>query len=131
MGGRKAVSARLIAGVGCRRDCPAETIVAVVRFACGDRTVHALACPAWKAAAIGVRTAAERLGIALLAVERDALAAVQDRCVTRSAHAEAAVGIASVAEGCALAAGGAGARLLVPRVTGNGATCAIAEAPSS
>jgi cobalt-precorrin 5A hydrolase len=125
------MSAQLIAGVGCRRDCPAETIVAVVRLACGDRPVDALACPAWKVSAVGLRTAAELLGIALLPIERDALAAVQDRCVTRSAHAEAAVGIASVAEGCALAAGGAGARLLVPRVTGNGATCALAEVPLS
>jgi cobalt-precorrin 5A hydrolase len=131
MGGRKAMSAQLIAGVGCRRDCPAEIIVAVVRLACDDRPVDALACPAWKVGAIGLRTAAELLGIPLLPIERDALAAVQDRCVTRSTHAEAAVGIASVAEGCALAAGGAGARLLVPRVTGNGATCALAEVPLS
>ena len=52
------------------------------------------------------------------------LAAAQPHCVTRSAAAERATGLASVAEAAAIGAGGV---LLLPRLTGAGVTCALAR----
>ena len=124
------MSGRVIAGVGLRRLCPAAEIVALVRRASflSGRTVDALAAPAFKAGEPGLGAAATELGLALLLVDDEALAAAQSRCVTRSATASRAVGVASVAEGSALAAGGDGARLLLPRIAGPRVTCALAEA---
>jgi cobalt-precorrin 5A hydrolase len=128
MGGREAM---MIAGIGCRRDCPGEDIVALVRQAeatCGG-TAAALAAPAVKAHEPGLHAAAATLGVPLLLVEADRLAAAQPRCVTRSPCAERALGVASVAEGCALAAAGMQGRLRVARIGSARATCALAEAP--
>ena len=126
MGGDEA----MIAGIGCRRDCPAEEIVALVRAAAarGGGAVTALAAPAAKAEEAGLRAAAATLGVKLLLVTRDALADAQAGCVTHSARAEAVLGAASVAEGCALAAAGPGARLVLPRIASARATCALAGA---
>jgi cobalt-precorrin 5A hydrolase len=119
----------MIAGIGCRRGCPAEDIVALVRqaeAACGG-VVTALAAPAAKAGEPGLSAAAKALGVPLRLVEQAALVAAQAQCVTRSACAERTLGVASVAEGCALAAAGAGARLLLPRIAAKRATCALAS----
>ncbi len=59
----------------------------------------------------------------------EALQAVADQIITRSEAAERALGIPSVAEAAALAGCGAGGHLLVPRMTGDGVTCAIAKGP--
>jgi cobalt-precorrin 5A hydrolase len=120
----------LIAGIGCRRGCPAAEIVALVARAAAGRRIAALATPDFKAAEPGVLEAARLLGVALVPVAETALAAAQARCVTRSAAAARATGIASVAEGSALAAAGAGGRLVLPRIAAAGATCALAEAAS-
>ena len=119
----------MIAGIGCRRDCPAEDIVALVRRAeaAVGAGVTALAAPAAKAGEAGLHAAAGALGVVLLLVEHAALAAVQETCVTRSVCAERALGVASVAEGCALAAAGPGARLVLARIASARATCALAR----
>ena len=119
----------VVAGIGCRKDCPAEDILAVVQRACGaaGRAADALAAPSFKAAEAGLHGAAASLGLRLILVEPDALAAAQPRCVTFSAIAARATGAASVAEGCALAAAGPHARLLLPRLAAARATCALAE----
>ena len=67
---------------------------------------------------------ARLLGVGLAFVDRDALRAAQPLCPTRSDAATRAIGVASVAEGAALAAGGT---LLLPRIAGGGATCALAR----
>ncbi len=124
MGGGEAV----IAGIGCRRACPAEDIVALVRQAEAQTgvAVTALAAPAAKSGEHGLHAAAAALGVKLILVAQDALAAAQPRCVTRSACAERTLGVASVAEGCALAAAGEGARLVLARIASARATCAVA-----
>ena len=115
----------IVAGIGCRRGCPAEAIVALVRAAeAMAEPVGALAAPAFKRDEPGLQQAADRLGIPLLFVEDAALAAAQARCVTRSEAAERATGFASVAEAAALGAGGV---LVLPRLTGAGVTCALAR----
>lgn len=56
-----------------------------------------------------------------------ALAGVEVRCLTRSELASRVVGFGAVAEGSALAAAGAGGRLILPRIASARATCALAE----
>ena len=123
------MSRPVIAGVGCRRDCPADEVEAVLRLACGiaGRAAAAIAVPAFKAREPGVRLAADRLGLKMLVVDAAALADAQPRCPTASAAAVRAVGVGSVAEGCALAGAGAGGRLVLARVVHGRATCALAE----
>jgi cobalt-precorrin 5A hydrolase len=119
----------IVAGIGCRRDCPADDIFGLIQTA-GARvghTVSLLAAPSLKRDEPGLLAAARMLGLKLVLVDPAALAAVQHRCPSRSNAAERATGIASVAEGCALAAAGENSRLLLPRIAGPRATCALAE----
>lgn len=118
----------IVAGLGCRRGCAAADLVAAVRLAERSAGVVAavLAAPRFKSHEAGLREAAVKLGLWLLLVEEGAMRAVQPRCATRSDVALAATGLASVAEGAALAA--SGGWLLLPRVAVGGATCALAGA---
>jgi cobalt-precorrin 5A hydrolase len=117
--------ALIVAGIGCRRGCPADTIVALVRRAEAlGEPADALAAPAFKQDEPGLRQAATLLGMALIFEDAATMAAAQPRCVTRSAAAERATGFASVAEAAALGADGV---LVVPRLVGAGATCALAR----
>jgi cobalt-precorrin 5A hydrolase len=120
--------AMIVAGIGARAGCAAEDIVRVVRAATEQAGVEisVLAAPDFKCAEDGVQQAALLLDVPLVAVTRTILQAVQPRCPTRSSRAEAATGIASVAEGCALAAAGANGRLILPRISHGSATCALA-----
>ena len=110
----------IVAGIGCRRLCPAAEIVALVREA---GPVDAIAAPDWKRDEAGLLEAAGLLDLPLWFVTQDALAAVQGLCPTQSAAVEAATGFGSVAEAAALAAGGI---LRRPRFGGAWATCAVA-----
>ncbi len=115
----------IVAGIGCRGACPAEDIVAVVRAAealC--ERVEALAAPAFKRGEAGLHEAAARLGLPLVFVDDAAMRAAQPFCPTRSHAAAAATGFASVAEAAAIGEGGT---LLLPRIAGASATCAIAR----
>ncbi len=117
-----------IAGIGCRAATPAQDIADLVRRAeaASGCCVTALAAPLGKRADIAA--AAALLCLPLLAIDDDALAAAQPRCLTRSPAALRARGVASVAEGCALAAAGPQSRLILPRIASARATCAIAAA---
>ena len=118
----------IVAGIGCRKDCPAEDVVAVVREAClvSGRAVRALAAPEFKRHEVGLHNAARSLGVPLILVSAADLTAAQPRCVTSSAIAERAIGTGSVAEGCALVAAGTGSQLILRRIAGARATCALA-----
>jgi cobalt-precorrin 5A hydrolase len=124
------VTKYVIAGIGCRRNCSEEDILAVIKHACAkaQRQVDSLAVPDFKSHEAGLRAAAQRLGLPLILINTAALSAVQVSCVTQSARAGQVVGITSIAEGCALAAAGANSRLLFPRIAYGAATCALAEA---
>lgn len=127
------MSGRIFAGIGCRRNCSTEDILSVVaRASAGTgRLVNILAAPAVKSNEPGLHEAARRLGVPLILIDVAALSAVQMHCVTASPRAEQAIGVASVAEGCALAAAGAGGRLLLARIASDTATCALAEGPAA
>lgn len=123
----------MVAGLGCRAGCDAAAIVALVERAAGLAGCRpdVLAAPLFKMDEAGVRAAARQLDVAMVWVEPDALASVQARCVTRSALVAMAVGVASVAEGCALAAAGPHARLVLARISDGGVTCALARGEPS
>ncbi len=113
----------IVAGIGCRRGCPAEAIVALVR----GTGAQALAAPAWKRGEPGLLEAAAALGVPLWFVAEAALAAVQQRCPTHSAAVADAVGLGSVAEAAVLAVGGV---LTRARFGGGLATCATGACAS-
>ena len=112
-----------------RRGCDAAEIVALVRQACAavGRPVTDLAAPAFKRGEVGLAAAATALGTDLVFVDARALQAAQAHCVTHSDVAARAVGYGSVAEASALAAAGPRSRLVLARISGSSATCALAE----
>ena len=123
---------RLVAGIGFRHAATAEEIADLIRRALAlggfpaDR-LGAIATAADRAGAPQARDAASAFGLAILPVAEQALAAADTNVETRSARIEASRGIGSVAEAAALAAAGAGSRLVLPRIASAGATCALAE----
>ena len=122
----------LIAGIGCRRNVAADDIVALVNQALGDAAtagsaLAALAAPRFKEDEPALQQAAAMLGVGLTLVDDAALEAAQPRCVTHSACAERSAGVASVAEGAALAAAGPDGVLVLPRISNSRATCALAR----
>jgi cobalt-precorrin 5A hydrolase len=119
----------IVAGLGCRTKVTAEAILALLREAAAAGAPDALAAPAFRQDEPGIAAASAALGLPVLWVDRAALKGEQGRCLTRSARAEAEVGLASVAEAAALSAAGPGSRLVMPRITGGGVTCAVAEGP--
>jgi cobalt-precorrin 5A hydrolase len=118
----------IVAGVGFSSGVLARDIVALVRRASceGQVSAQVLAAPDFKADTAELREAAACLGLPLVFCGRAALAQAQSRCTTRSEIAETAVGLASVAEACALAGAGVDSRLLVARIAQGKATCALA-----
>jgi cobalt-precorrin 5A hydrolase len=129
MVGDQAMSAGIAIGVGCRLGCPATAIEALVRQAL-DRAPPAQRLGLFtirdKAGENGLIEAAGRLGLSLVFLSRDALREQMPLVQTRSRRAESQFGVASVAEAAALAGAGANAVLIVPRIAGQGATCAVA-----
>ncbi|MFZ0836902.1 MAG: cobalamin biosynthesis protein, partial [Xanthobacteraceae bacterium] len=57
------------------------------------------------------------------------LAAASANVATKSERVQELIGVPSVAEAAALAAGGTGARLLAPRIVVGPVTCALGEVP--
>jgi cobalt-precorrin 5A hydrolase len=122
----------IIAGIGCRKNCDAGEIVRLVEAALAQAAapraaLAALAAPAFKAEAKAPREAATALGLPLLLIGDADLKSAEPRAATRSPAALEATGFASVAESAALAGAGAGAVLLLPRIKGDGVTCALAQ----
>ena len=119
----------IVAGIGCRRGCPAERIVALVEQAADalGLRIEALAAPGIKQDEPGLHGAAAALGLRVHFVDAAGLAGAQAECVTQSATVLRATGVASIAEAAALAV--AGLPLLLPRIGGGEATCAVAGTP--
>lgn len=128
MGLGEAVSSRLAIGVGCRKGVSAEAIVRLVAAAtAGLAPAAGLFSIEDKRDEEGLSKAAESLGLPLVFLARNALAAMADRVTTQSPAALARFGVPSVAEAAALAAFDGRARLIVPRRAEEGVTVAVAE----
>jgi cobalt-precorrin 5A hydrolase len=124
------MGALIAIGLGCRKACPGEAIVALVRRALvdcegveGERRLFSLAD---KSGEPGLGAAATALGYDLIFLSRAALAAEAPRILTRSRAALSRFDLPSIAEAAALAGAGPEGRLLGPRLAADGATCAIA-----
>lgn len=119
----------IVAGIGCRKGASAAAISAAIADAlarAGLDTLDLVAAPESKGGEHGVAAAAAALGVPLVLVAKAALEAAGPRTKTRSERVLALLGIPSVAEAAALAAGGPAARLILPRITVGVATCALA-----
>jgi cobalt-precorrin 5A hydrolase len=129
MVGDQAMSTRIAIGVGCRRGCSANAVETLIRQALGhapDAERLGLFTIRDKEGELGLIATADRLGLPLVFLSHDALLEQAPFIHTRSLRAEGLFGVPSVAEASALAGAGAGAVLIVPRIAGQGATCAIA-----
>lgn len=116
-----------VAGFGFRAGADVASLREALRAAGGADGVVALATVADKAGAAALLALAEELALPIRGVTREAMA--RQVTVTRSERVLARFGTGSVAEAAALAAAGAGARLLGQRVVSADATAvaAIAE----
>lgn len=120
---------RTVAGIGCRKGASADAVAAAVAAATPPGCeVEALATGDTKRSEPGLVAAAARLGLPVLFIAADALAAASPRAVSRSARVEALLGVPSLAETAALAAAGPRSRLLGPRLAVGDVTCAVAVA---
>lgn len=126
MGGEQTLIA---IGVGCRKDCPADEIVALIRESLAllpERKPNGLFSIAAKRDEAGLVAAAAVLGLPLAFFEAEALRACAKGASHVSERVEQMYGVPSVAETAALAGAGEGSVLLVTRRASARATCAIA-----
>lgn len=119
----------IVAGVGCRRGASAAEVRAAIAAALDRAGLDALdivATAASKGGEPGISAAAQSLGVPLVLVPQRDLEAQGPRTATRSERVVALMGVPSVAEAAALAAGGPAARLVAPKTSVGPATCALA-----
>jgi cobalt-precorrin 5A hydrolase len=121
----------MFAGIGCRRGATVDAVLEAVAAALAQNNVApmeltGLAVPAEKTDEAGVIAAARRLAVPLIAVSDADLKHAGANTLTRSDRVQALKGVPSVAEAAALAAAGAGARLVAPRLTTPSVACALA-----
>ncbi|MFK8250486.1 cobalamin biosynthesis protein [Ancylobacter terrae] len=122
----------IVAGVGSRRGVSAEEVRAAIegaleRFGASLDDVSMLATPAIKGGEAGIARAAAELVLPLILVPQAQLEAAGARAISRSERVVALLGVPSAAETAALAAAGAGGRLLGPRFVLGPVTCALAR----
>jgi cobalt-precorrin 5A hydrolase len=122
---------KIAIGVGCRKGCSSEAIVALVRRAleragCEGATAAIFTHQAKRVEA-GLFAAAAELGIPLVFLDSESLRTAAPEAATRSEKVMALFDLPSIAETAALAGAGAGATLLAPRISAAGVSCAIAK----
>ncbi|WP_158554882.1 cobalamin biosynthesis protein [Methylovirgula sp. 4M-Z18] len=119
-------------GVGCRKNCSAEDVVALVRQALraidhsGEEAM--LATVTGKESEDGLHRAAQDLNMRLTFLSIDLLKTAAPQAQTQSARAEALFGLPSVCETAALVGAGPQSRLILSRIKSSTVTCAIARA---
>ncbi len=91
------------------------------------KELSALAAPAFRHTENLPLQVAQWLGIRVIWVELVAMQQMNAQCQTVSARSMQHTGVASVSEACALVAAGPQGKLIVPRCSMNGVTCAVAE----
>jgi cobalt-precorrin 5A hydrolase len=118
-------------GIGCRRGIAKESLVEIIRQALsliGDTAeVIELFTIEDKHDEAGLLAAAADLHLPIRFLSRAALQSVEASVVTPSRKAEVALGVASVSEAAALAGAGRDAILILPRITVQDVTCAVAR----
>ncbi|MGF7160533.1 cobalamin biosynthesis protein CbiG [Rhodoligotrophos appendicifer] len=121
----------IFAGIGWRAVTSKEdvinTIERAVELSAEGVSISAIAIPKFKGSQPFILEVAEHFGVPLISVDEEAMKTAQTRCATLSVHGLLKTGFASVAEGAALGAAGRDSELLVPKITGKNATCALAR----
>ncbi|WP_271410476.1 cobalamin biosynthesis protein [Pseudomonas sp. Q1-7] len=126
---------KLVAGLGCRRGCPADELQGLLRQCLAEagasfEALVALASAEGKAAEPGLNDLARELGLPLHCLPVDKLVAQERRLSQPSEPVRAASGSAGVAEAAALALAdtlfGSRAVLLIDKRRSASATCALA-----
>lgn len=120
-----------VAGIGCRKGVSCAEVLAAIdaalgRYGLSRDALDAVATLSRRQTEPGLVEAAGALGLPLVAACPEEREDVQARLLTHSEASLAATGFGSAAEAAALAAAGAGARLLGPRLATGPVTCAIA-----
>lgn len=117
-------------GIGCKKGCAAEAIIALVK-----RALVAASCTAAEARLFthaakqneaGLAEAAKELGLPLFFLDLQLLQQAALRTSIRSPKVMELFGVPSIAETAALAGAGPTSVLLVARMSEGGASCAIA-----
>jgi cobalt-precorrin 5A hydrolase len=110
---------RLLIGIGFRQQANAQSIAEVLTKVLADAALpgvaRAIAVPEDKATHAGLRMAADAAQLPIEMVAASAMRATDAQLFTRSTQVEKHRGVGSVCEAAALAAAGAGARLIVTR----------------
>jgi cobalt-precorrin 5A hydrolase len=124
--------AMIVAGVGCRKDVQPGEIKAVILAAFENAGIavsdlRLIATINTKSREKGIEVAASVMRVPLVLVTPADLVAVSMRVATRSERTEKLIGVPSVSEAAALAAGGPSARLIAPHIVVGPATCALAR----
>ncbi|MFS8037868.1 cobalamin biosynthesis protein [Xanthobacter sp. AM11] len=122
----------IVAGIGSRRGVSAEDVLAALdaaleRAALARGDIDLMATPAVKGGEAGISEAAAKLGLPLVLVPQTRMEAASSRTRTRSERVVALLHVPSAAETAALAAAGAQASLLGPRLALGPVTCALAR----
>ncbi|QCI68286.1 cobalamin biosynthesis protein [Phreatobacter stygius] len=89
--------------------------------------IGCLATVATRAAEPGLIALAAAIGAPVIGIPDEALRGQDAGCATRSTRVVALFGVGSVAEAAALAAAGASASLILPRIVMGRVTCALAR----
>jgi cobalt-precorrin 5A hydrolase len=122
----------IVAGIGSKRGVTLDEVLAALDAALTRADLHRddvalLAAPAVKGGETGISEAAATLGLPIILVPQTQLEAASSRAQTRSERVVALLRVPSAAETAALAAAGAQAELLGPRLALGPVTCALAR----
>jgi cobalt-precorrin 5A hydrolase len=122
----------IAAGLGFSSACDAADIAGAIKMAAEEAGVltsriDVLCTAVKKSSAPCLEEAAREVNLPLKAIDASRLAERDAGTVTRSARAEAATGLGSLAEAAALVGAGENSQLMGPRVVHGLATCAIAQ----
>ena len=123
------MSVEIAIGIGCRKDISAEAIVRVVRQALAlapEGRPVGLHTSGRKSEDNALPLAAAALGLDLHFHAEHSLREVAPRVVSHSERVERLMGVGSLAEAAALRGAGAEARIVVPKLSAEGVSCAIA-----
>jgi cobalt-precorrin 5A hydrolase len=122
--------AMIAIGLGCRKGCASDAIVAIVRSALAAARCNEAQASLFtivdKRDDAGLTAAARELRMPLVFLETAMLREASGRAATRSERVMLLFGLPSIAETAALAGAGPTSILLMPRMSKAGASCAIA-----
>ena len=122
----------IVAGIGCRKgasqgEVEAAIVEALAQVKRRRETLRLIATSDGKANEPGIVAAAMARGVPLVRVAPSELEAAGSRTQSSSPRVKALIGVPSVAEAAALAAGGPKAKLILPRIAIGPVTCALAD----